>query len=504
LNKSDKAQHFVESLSPSYLSQAFRDDEERVEQLSIEACGLRVDFSKQLWSREVLDELIAFHAADANLAHKIDSLFMGKIMNPSESRAAKHHLLRAPANSYLDKDLTEVIKVREQFLDCAQKIYLDESIKYIVNIGIGGSDLGPLMAYQALLPSAKQAFFVSNVDPSDLDRVLDKIELSSTIFIIVSKTFTTQETMLNANRVRDLVEKTLGNSAIQERFLAISTDLDKCKEFGIASDRIFGFWDWVGGRFSLASAVGISIPICFGRDVFNELLAGMHSFDKHFQQTPISRNLAVWHAMSNIFNINYLDLDSLAVIGYSSRLKEFSSYLQQLVMESNGKSVSVDGQKIDHKTAPIIFGEPGTNSQHSFFQALHQGQKTVPVDFIVYKPQVNSIQETELVSNALAQAMVLAFGTLGDETVSVEKKMPGNRPSTLIMVNNFNAFSLGVLIALYEASTIVQGFIWNINSFDQWGVQLGKTVASDISKSIKHPAADKIDPSTKRALKYLF
>ena len=504
MKKSPKAEHFVKNLSPTFLTQAFQEDETRVEQLSIETCGLRVDFSKQLWNREIVDELITYHATESNLTQKIYSLFSGDAVNTSEARAAKHHLLRASENAYPDSDLAEVIEVRDNFLNFAQQIHQDENIKYVVNIGIGGSDLGPLMTYQALSPSVKQAFFVSNVDPTELDRVLDKIELSSTIFIIVSKTFTTQETMLNANRVRDLVIKSYGEAALRDRFVAVSTNIDKCKAFGISADRIFGFWDWVGGRYSLASAVGISIAICFGKDVFKELMSGMHEFDKHFQETPLNENLAVWHAITNIYNINYLDFDSHAVIGYSSRLKEFASYLQQLIMESNGKSIAVDGKKLNYKTAPIIFGEPGTNSQHSFFQALHQGSKTVPVDFIVFKPQSENTQETILVSNALAQAKVLAFGTGGDDSVPAEKRMIGNRPSTLIMSSKFDAYSLGVLISLYEASTIVQGFIWNINSFDQWGVQLGKSVASEISKSLDNPDAAVNDLSTQRAIKYLF
>jgi len=504
MKKSSEVTRFASTIKGNFLSTEFQSDTQRASSLSISACGIKIDFSKQLWTRNVVDELISHHLKDGDVLAKIRALFNGDKINTSENRAVKHFLLRAPVGAFSDPDLAEVVQVREQFLSFAQNIYQDESIKTVVNIGIGGSDLGPLMTYQALSPGGKDAFFVSNVDPADLSNVLEKIDLDSTIFVVVSKTFTTQETMLNAQRVRELIVNKYGIDAIAKKFVAVSTNLELCKAFGISSDRIFGFWDWVGGRYSLSSAVGLSLAMCFGRETFTQLLAGMHDFDKHLQNASPDNNLAIWHAICNVYNINYLDFDALAVIAYSSKLKEFASYLQQLIMESNGKSVNLTNEKITYKTSPIIFGEPGTNSQHSFFQALHQGTTDIPIDFIIFKPEPDNLEETELVANALAQAAAFAFGTQAQSDLTLERQITGNRPSSLILIEKLDAYSLGVLIALYEASTIVQGFIWNINSFDQWGVQLGKKLASNISQNIKSNDLSGLDSSTAQAIKFLF
>ena len=504
MKRSQKVINFTNNLPNNYLKSEFSKQNLRVPQLTKSASGISIDFSKQKWNPEIVVELIKDLTDSAKLPQKIASLFAGEKINYSEDRAVKHYLLRAPRESFNDPELDEVIEERERFLGFAQLIYENKDIDYIVNIGIGGSDLGPLMASQALAGSKKQTFFVSNVDPADLAGVMQKIDLARTIFVVVSKTFTTQETLLNAESARESVINELGASAVDKHFVAVSTNIEQCLEFGISEDKIFSFWDWVGGRYSLASSVGISLAMSHGREVFSQLLAGMHDFDEHFRTADPLENLAIWHATSYIYNINYLNMSALAVIPYSSQLKEFPAFLQQLIMESNGKSVNIDNKFVDYKTSPVIFGEPGTNSQHSFFQSLHQGTSAIAVDFIVIKPNPLVAAEISLVANALAQAAVLAFGNEEISDLPFEKHMPADRPSNLIILEKLDAYHLGALIALYEASTIVQGFCWQINSFDQWGVQLGKTVANQIENAIKNNNFENIDESTKAAIKLLF
>lgn len=498
-----KVQQFVANLPSDYLVKAFQEDSNRSKNLSKAANGLRIDFSKQLWDSQIVDELIDFIDRDKNLTNQILAFFEGAEINTSENRAAKHFLLRAPANGYQDLDLPEVIKVRENFLNFSEKIFKDSNIEYLINIGIGGSELGPLMVHQALGESKKKVFYVSNVDPMDLDSALSQVDLSKTLFILVSKTFTTKETMLNAERARAAVVAALGENQVSKHFAAVTTNLAGCADFKIADDQIFGFWDWVGGRFSLASAVGISIACAYGREVFEQLLSGMHDLDLHFKNTPLKNNLAIWHALSWIYNINYLGCQSFAVIPYSFRMKYFPAFLQQLIMESNGKSVDLHNQLLETSTSPIVFGERGTNSQHSFFQLLHQGTQVVPIDFIVFKPDSKNKSSIALVANALAQASVSAFGGKTSGKGTLEKLVPGNKPSNLILVEKFSAYQLGTLIALYEASTVIQGFIWGINSFDQWGVQIGKEVAGKIEKTFFEKETSELDSSTKNAIIFL-
>jgi len=498
-----KVEGFIENLPTNYLRENLTNSPGRVSELTLSSCGIRIDFSKQLWDFAIVNLLINELNAQGVLDQKIKAMTAGEKINRSENRAVKHHLLRANRGDFPDPDEKLVIDERERFLEFAQEVFNDPKIKYLVNIGIGGSDLGPRFIHRALSGAKKKTFFVANLDPRELDEVLAQINFKETMFVIVSKTFTTLESIHNAERAKKAFLNELSMDDFAKHFVAITTNQNAAIEFGLKADRIFEFWDWIGGRFSLASAVGISIAMNFGRDVFSQMLQGMRDFDEHFHKAPLKSNLAFWHALSWYYNQNYLKCKNIAVIGYASTLEYFATYLQQLVMESNGKSVSVDGTVLPQAACPVVFGEVGTNSQHSFFQMIHQGKDLIPVDFIVVKPNLISKEEIQLAANALAQSAVLALGS--DETVSskVEKKMPGNRPSNLIIVDSLDAYSLGALISLYEASTIIQGFIYNINSFDQWGVQLGKKVAESLVASFESDGQANLDNSTKAAIDYL-
>ncbi len=498
-----KVEAFIENLPTNYLRKNLNNSPERVSELTLSACGIRIDFSKQLWDFEIVNLLTKELNAKAVLDQKIKAMTAGEKINRSENRAVKHHLLRANRGDFQDPDEQLVIDERERFLEFAQEVFSDPEIKYIVNIGIGGSDLGPRLIHRALSGAKKKTFFVANLDPRELDEVLAQINLKETMFVIVSKTFTTLESMHNAERAKETFLRELSIDDFAKNFVAVTTNQTAASEFGLKADRIFEFWDWIGGRYSLASAVGISIAMNFGRDRFGQMLQGMRDFDQHFHRTPLKSNLAFWHALSWYYNQNYLKCRNIAVIGYASALEYFATYLQQLVMESNGKSVSVDGTVLPQASCPVVFGEVGTNSQHSFFQMIHQGKDLIPVDFIVVKPNRSSKEETQLAANALAQSAVLALGSDESESLKVEKRMPGNRPSNLIIVESLTAYSLGALISLYEASTIIQGFLYNINSFDQWGVQLGKEVAESLVASFESDENTNLDNSTKAAINYL-
>lgn len=498
-----KVDEFVKNLPINYLREKLTYDPNRVAELTLSACGIRVDLSKQLWNSELVNILTQELNANSVIEKKIKAMTDGEKINRSENRAVKHHLLRANLGDYRDPDENMVIKERERFLDFSQSVFDDPKIKYIVNIGIGGSDLGPRLIHHALPGAKKKTFFVANLDPNDLNQVLSQINLKETIFVIVSKTFTTLETISNAERAKAAFLQELSIAEFSQHFVAVTSNQAAAKKFGFTENRIFEFWDWIGGRFSLASAVGISIAMSFGRDIFRQLLQGMRDFDRHFHQTPLKENLAFWHALSWYYNQNYLQCKNVAVIGYATALEYFATYLQQLVMESNGKSVSLDGEVLSGSACPVVFGEVGTNSQHSFFQMIHQGKEMIPVDFIVVKPNTKSQDEIQLAANALAQSAVLALGSQDGEFSELDKKMPGNRPSNLIMIEILNAYTFGALISLYESSTILQGFFHNINSFDQWGVQLGKKVAESLVKSFDGKNLDNLDNSTKAAIEYL-
>lgn len=503
MKKSKAVESFCDAIQNDFLQKSFEVDPNRAKRLSLSLKGLKVDFSKQLWTFEILQELIEHHKIDADLTQKISDMFNGESINRSENRQVKHFLLRDQNDSYKDPDFKQVKDERDRFLDYAQAVSTDQEIKYLVNIGIGGSDLGPKLVLQALGTGDKEVFFASNIDPYELDQIFKKIDLNRTRFIVVSKTFGTKETLINAERVIDYLRKNLPEADLSRYLIGVTTNPNAAIRLGISPEQIFTFWDWVGGRYSLASAVGISIAMCLGKKSFLNLLEGMYEFDQSLRNEDLKSSLAYWHALSCVFNINYLNRTSQAVIAYSSRLDYFAKYLQQLIMESNGKSVTQAGDKLAYSTSPIIFGEIGTNSQHSFFQAIHQGTQVIPVDFIVVKPHEDRKAEITLVANALAQAAVLAFGTKKSQGLPSAEVMPGNRPSNLIMLENIDAFHLGLLIAFYEASTIIQGFIWNINSFDQWGVQLGKTVAEGVERAFSNPDGSGLDDSTIQGINFL-
>ena len=503
MKKNKEILGFIDNLPVDYLRVQLQDNPQRVKDLSLQACGIRVDFSKQLWDLEIINKLINDINIDGAIEDKIQALFNGEKINVSEDRSVKHYLLRATKGSYQDEDETLAINERERFLSFAHSIFLNPKIKNIVNIGIGGSDLGPKMVSHALTGAVKKLYFVSNIDERELRDVLSFVEIEETIFVVVSKTFTTVETLRNAQRAKEEFLKEFSLNEMKNHFIAVTTNSDAAKSFGMSEERIFGFWEWVGGRYSLASAVGISLAMTYGRTIFEDLIQGMGDFDQYFKKTPLIENLAFWHALSWYFNLNYLNCKNVAVIGYASSLEYFATYLQQLIMESNGKSVNLNGEPIKSPASPIVFGEVGTNSQHSFFQMIHQGSDLIPVDFIAIKPRANSKEDVSLLANALAQASVLALGSEPTKNISAQRRMSGNRPSNLILLNTLDAYTLGALISLYEASTIIQGFINNINSFDQWGVQLGKTVALALEESIYSANLKDLDSSTRSAIEYL-
>lgn len=504
MKKNHEIEKFLRGLPKNFLRSFLYNDEGRTNEMTLSAGGIRVDFSKQLWDMAIFKKLTADVNIDGAISRKIESLFSGQKINFSEDRAVKHYLLRAMPGDYHDPDEAIAINERERFLSYSEKIYLDPKIKNIVSIGIGGSDLGPRMVHQALPNPNKKLFFVSNIDAKELDDVLTSVNFEETIFVIVSKTFTTAETLHNALRAKSEFIKNHSESDFQRHFIAVTANSNQAVDFGIHPDKIFKFWDWVGGRYSLASSVGISLAMVFGRKTFEELLYGMRVFDQHFVRTPLEKNLAFWHALSWFYNLNYLDCKSVAVVGYSSKLEYLATYLQQLVMESNGKSFDLADKELQLTPSPVIFGEIGTNSQHSFFQMIHQGPDLIPVDFILVKPRNESKEDISLISNALAQSRVLAIGSDESSDLADHKKMSGNRPSNLIILDSLDAINLGALIAFYEASTIIQGFIANINSFDQWGVQLGKSVAGQIQNSIEHQETTGLDSSTKAAIDFIF
>jgi len=378
-----------------------------------------------------------------------------------------------------------------------------------VNIGIGGSDLGPAMAYQALRHASDREItfrFVSNVDPTDISEAIRDLDPACTLFIVASKTFTTQETMANAHAARTWLVDALGDDAVSRHFVAVSTNAQRVSAFGIDTANMFGFWDWVGGRYSMDSAIGLSTMIAIGAEGFRQMLQGFHAMDAHFATAPVAKNVPLLMGLVGVWNRNFLDIPTTAVLPYSQYLSRFPAYLQQLTMESNGKSVRVDGTPVDYETGGIFWGEPGTNGQHSFYQLLHQGTSTVASDIIVVAQSDNPVGEQQdiLVANALAQASVLALGRTAAEVAAdgtppelvAHKVMPGDRPVSVLMVKQLDPFTLGALVALYEHSVFVQGAIWGIDSFDQWGVELGKKVASGILGQLDGSAPASFDPST--------
>ncbi len=487
-----------------HLREIFADDPHRGERLHAEANGIYLDYSKNRVTDETLGLLLDL-AEESGVAARRDQMFAGQHINVSEDRAVLHVALRMPVETQLMVDGHDVVEqvhaVIDHMTSFANQIrggewmgYRGKPIRNIVNVGIGGSDLGPVMAYEALRHYSKRDLrfrFVSNVDASDLTEALGDLDADETLFIISSKTFTTLETLTNAHSARAwLIEHTGSEKAIARHFVAVSTNAQAVSAFGIDTANMFGFWDWVGGRYSMDSAIGLSTMIAIGPDNFYEMLSGFHAMDEHFRTAPFARNLPVLMGMLGVWNRNFLGCPTVGVMPYEQYLKRFPAYLQQLTMESNGKHVTLDGETIDYQTGPLYWGEPGTNGQHSFYQLLHQGTTIVPVDLIGFAKSLNALGEHHdiLSSNVFAQAEALAFGKTEAEVrgegtpddVVAHRVMEGNRPTNVLLAEVLTPRLLGSLIALYEHSVFTQGVVWGIDSFDQWGVELGKVLATKI------------------------
>lgn len=487
------------------------------------------DFSRQRVDSPIFETLMELVTA-VGVADQRDAMFAGEPINTTEDRSVLHVALRAPASTSLYVGGVDVVRdvheVLDAMADFAESIRTGRrlgatgrEITDVVNIGIGGSDLGPAMAYRALHAYRSPSItchFVSNVDPADLTEVLATVDPETTLFIIASKTFTTQETMANAHSARNWLAETLGADAVPAHFVAVSTALDKVVEFGIAATNVFGFWDWVGGRYSMTSAVGLSTMIAIGPENYRSMLDGFAAMDEHFRTAPAPNNVPIVMGMMAVWNRTFLDIPTTAVLPYSQHLSRFPAYLQQLTMESNGKSVRLDGSVVNYRTGAIYWGEPGTNGQHSFYQLLHQGTDDVSSDIIVTaNPDSGSNDDARrrhdmLVANALAQASVLACGITADELRSTDtaddlvphKVMAGNHPVSVILLRSLTPFALGLLVAAYEHSVFVQGAVWQINPFDQWGVELGKKVASGIVEDLASGRSEdpRLDPATQNTL----
>ncbi len=464
-----------------HLRQLFADDEKRAARFTIEAAGLYLDYSKNRVTDEAIRLLVAL-AEECRLRERTEAMFRGEKINVTENHAVLHTALRAPKDSTILVDgknvVPEVHEVLDRMARFADRIREDKRIKNIVNIGIGGSDLGPVMAYEALRHYSKRDLtfrFVSNVDGTDFAEATHDLRPEQTLFIVASKTFTTQETMTNAHTARQW----LGNRPVHEHFVAISTNEAEVKRFGIDPKNMFGFWDWVGGRYSMDSAIGLSTMIAIGPENFRAMLAGFHAMDKHFRTTSYEKNLPALMGLLGIWYNNFFSAQTVAVLPYDQYLKRFPAYLQQLTMESNGKYVTLDGAHVDYQTGAIYWGEPGTNGQHSFYQLIHQGTKLIPCDFIGFCQSLNPLGEHHdlLMSNLFAQSEALAFGQTAEQPHRV---FEGNRPSNTILAERLTPEVLGALVALYEHAVFTQGIIWNIDSFDQWGVELGKVLAKRI------------------------
>ena len=498
------------------LKELFDADPSRAHRYVVSIAGLRVDWSRQPVTDEILQSLRSAARA-ANVSDRFRSLIAGEHVNATEDRAVLHMALRGNRSASYEVDGLNVMDDIHGELS-RMKSFVDEvranpRITDIVNIGIGGSDLGPAMAAQALAGDAHprlKAHFVSNIDAADIESVLQQVRPETTLFVIVSKTFGTLETLTNANVARQWLVEALGEAAVAEHFAAVSTAREKVAAFGIGADRTFGFWDWVGGRYSLWSAVGLSLMLLIGPERFAEFLDGAREIDSHMIETLIDAdrlddNVVVTLALIGVLHRNVLNRPTKAVIPYVHELRRFPAYLQQLDMESNGKSVTHNGDEVDGATGPVIWGEPGTNGQHAFFQLLHQGTDIIPVDFIgVARPRHERIEQHDaLFANLLAQAQALAFGRPLPN--APHRNFAGNRPSTLILAERLDARTLGQLIALYEHIVFVQGVMWGINSFDQWGVELGKELANALAPALSNDGVDLEhieDPSTRSAIEW--
>jgi glucose-6-phosphate isomerase len=495
--------HYEEIRSVS-LKELFSKDPTRGERLTAEAAGLYLDFSKNRITDKTVALMVAL-AEESGLRERIEAMFRGERINVSENRSVLHVALRMPRDEPLVVDGVDVVAqvndVLDQMSHFAERVrsgewmgHTGKPIRNIVNIGIGGSDLGPVMAYEALRHYTRRDLsfrFVSNVDSTDFAEATRDLDPEETLFIISSKTFTTLETMTNARTAREWVLAALGEeSAIAEHFVAVSTNAEEVAKFGIDTANMFEFWDWVGGRYSMDSAIGLSTMIALGPKRFRELLEGFHAMDRHFRTAPFERNLPVLMGLLAVWYGNFFGAQTVGVMPYEQYLKRFPAYLQQLTMESNGKHVTLDGRHVDYQTGAVYWGEPGTNGQHSFYQLIHQGTKLIPLDLIGFGQALNPIRDHHdvLMANVFAQAEALAFGKteqeLRDEgtpdAVVPHRVCEGNRPTNVILAELLTPYALGTLVALYEHSVFTQGAIWTIDSFDQWGVELGKALAKRI------------------------
>jgi glucose-6-phosphate isomerase len=491
-----------------HLRELFAADPSRGERLVAEAAGLYLDYSKNRVTDETLRLLLALAEA-CFLRERIDAMFRGDKINATEQRAVLHVALRAPPNAHILVDgrnvVPDVHAVLDRMAGFSSRVrsgewtgHTGKRIRNVINVGIGGSDLGPVMAYEALRHYSQRDMtfrFVSNVDGTDLSEALRDLDPRETLFIICSKTFTTLETLTNARAARAWCLHGLGDEkAVARHFVAVSTNAEEVASFGIDLDNMFGFWDWVGGRYSMDSAIGLSTMLAIGADNFRAMLAGFRAMDEHFRSAPPERNLPLLLGLLAIWNNDFLDAPTVAVLPYEQYLKRFPAYLQQLTMESNGKHVTLDGERVNYQTGPIYWGEPGTNGQHSFFQLLHQGTRLIACDFIGFCQALNPVgdQHDLLMANLFAQSEALAFGKTADEVKAEgtrdelvpHRTFEGNRPSNTILAERLTPATLGALVALYEHSVFVQGAIWNIDSFDQWGVELGKALATRTAAEI--------------------
>ena len=496
-------QRHHEAVGGVHLRDLFATDPGRAERLGLEAAGLYLDYSKNRVTDETMGLLFQL-ARESGIEARRDAMFAGAHVNASEDRAALHVALRMPKDASLVVDGTDVVKEVHEVLDkmaafCEQVRagewtgHTGRPIRNVVNIGIGGSDLGPVMAYEALRWYTRRDMnfrFVSNIDSTDFVEATRDLLPDETLFIVSSKTFTTLETIENAISAREWIVSSLGGDAVARHFVAVSTNAERVADFGIDTEHMFGFWDWVGGRYSMDSAIGLSTMLAIGPDHFHEMLAGFHEMDEHFRTAPLERNMPVVMGLLTVWYSELFGAQSTGVMPYSQYLKRFPAYLQQLAMESNGKRVTAGGTPVDYDTGPVYWGEPGTNGQHSFYQLLHQGTRLVPVDLIGFAKSLNPLREHHdlLMSNVFAQAQALAFGRTEEEVraegteeaLVAHKVMPGNRPTNVLLAECLTPRTLGSLVALYEHDVFVQGALWDIDSFDQWGVELGKQLAKAI------------------------
>ncbi|GIJ25158.1 glucose-6-phosphate isomerase [Micromonospora qiuiae] len=508
----------ADEIRATHLRDLFAGDPARGERFTVEVADLYVDYSKNLVTDETLGLLTAL-AERVGLTERIAAMFAGAHINGTEDRAVLHTALRLPRDAALTVDGQDVVAdvhaVRQRMAEFAEQVragqwrgHTGERIRTVVNIGIGGSDLGPVMAYEALKAYRDGGIscrFVSNIDPTDIHDTTADLDPASTLFVVVSKTFSTQETLANAHQARRwlLAGLNAGEEAVAKHFVAVSTNEQRVSDFGIDPANMFGFWDWVGGRYSLPSAVGLSVLLAIGPSRFDEMLAGYHAVDEHFRTAPPARNAPMLLGLLNIWYANFLGAQTHAVLPYSQYLHRFPAYLQQLTMESNGKSVRTGGQPVSYDTGEIFWGEPGTNGQHAFYQLLHQGTRLVPADFIGFNEPNHDIGDMHdlFMSNFFAQTAALAFGRTADQVAAEgtpaelvpHRVMPGNHPSTTIVADQLTPATLGQLVALYEHIVLTEGAIWDINPFDQWGVELGKVMANQLAPLLTGDRAEMAD-----------